>query len=53
MDANTLARKIVEAILVRLDDHVHRYGLASVDEEMKQSLITLMEQMIKEDREYF
>lgn len=53
MSAAELARHIVEAILVRLDDHVRCYGLVSVDEEAKQAAIAVVTRMLEEDRTYF
>ena len=53
MTPEALACKIVEAVLARLDDHVRRYGLASVDDDLKQVAIEVVVRMIREDREYF
>lgn len=53
MSAEKLARKIVEAVLVRLDDHIRRHGLASIGDDLKEAAIAVVAQMIREDREYY
>lgn len=52
MNSRELATKIVEAVLARLDDHVQHYGLASVDEQLKQAAIDAVERYIAWDREH-
>lgn len=53
VSAEKLARKIVEAVLVRLDDHIRRHGLASIGDDLKEAAIAVVAQMIREDREYY